>query len=63
MNILRNILSVLDFDEMFRNMNMLRNILSVLDIEITGMGLMTIKKGNFCLLDSRVNFPYRHSVF
>ncbi len=21
-------------------------------------GLMTINKGNFCLLDSRVNFPY-----
>ncbi len=28
----------------------------------TGMGLMTINKGNFCLLDSRVNFPYFHSV-
>ncbi len=28
-----------------------------------GIGLMTINKGNFCLLGSRANFPYCHSVF
>ncbi len=33
------------------------------DQQATGMGLMTINKGTFRLLDSRVNFPYRHSVF
>ncbi len=30
---------------------------------LTGMGRMTINKGNFSLLDSRVNSPYCHSAF
>ncbi len=29
----------------------------------TGMGRMTTNKGNFSLLDGRVNSPYCHSVF
>ncbi len=31
--------------------------------EDPGMGRMTINKGNFSLLDSRVNSPSCHSVF
>ncbi len=36
---------------------------SAFERKAPGMGLMTINKGNGCRLDSRVNFPYCHSVF